>query len=90
MKVGMGLGLEIQQQGRVGMDNHKFVNMMKKTAACRGRMAKGTMSSTGDERAAGKFGTNLGDSWFASVDAVVELKKKWQFLAIQRSVSREQ
>ena len=70
----MGLYLEIQR-GRVGMENHEFVNMMKKTAACCARMAKGTISSTGEERAAGKFDTYLGDSLFASVDAVVELKK---------------
>ena len=38
-------------------------------------MAKRTISSTGEEEAAGKYEMYLGDSWFASVDAVIELKK---------------
>ena len=40
-------------------------------------MAKGTVSSTNEDQQDGKFDTYLGDSWFASVDSVVELKSRF-------------
>ena len=75
-KVGIGLYLEIQR-GRDGMANAEFVSDMKKTAACCCRIAKGTVSSTHDEQREGRVDTYLGDSWFASVDTVVQLKKRF-------------
>ena len=38
-------------------------------------MVKGTVSSTHEEQRDGRVDTYLGDSWFALVDAAVELKK---------------
>ena len=73
--IGLGLYLEIQR-GRDGMGNAEFVCDMKKTAACCCRMAKGTVS-TNEEQQGGTVDTYLGDSWFASVDAAVELKKRF-------------
>ena len=66
--MGVRLYLEIQR-GCEGMANAEFVSDMKKTAACCCRMAKGTVN--------GSSNTYLGDSWFASVDAVVEMKNRF-------------
>ena len=74
--MGLGLYLEIQS-GREGMSDAEFVSDMKKTVACCCRMAKGTVSSMSDERADGYVNTYVRDSWFSSVDAVVELKKNF-------------
>ena len=74
--IGIGLYLEIQR-GRVAMSTAEFVPDMKKTAACCCRMTKGTVSSTHNEQRNGNVDTYLGDSWFASVDTVVEMKKRF-------------
>ena len=73
--MGVGLYLEIQR-GRDAMANAEFVNNMKKTAACCCRMAKGTVSDE-EQDGRGTVDTYLGDSWFASVDTVVELKTRF-------------
>ena len=72
-KLGIGLYLEIQK-GKELMANHEFVSDMKKTSACCCRMAKGTLSSTDCQLEKGQRNTYLGDSWFASVETVVELR----------------
>ena len=55
------------------MANEKYNDDMKKTAACSVRMEEGTRSCTSNDERHGRQDTYLGDSWFASVDVVVEL-----------------
>ena len=74
--IGLGLYLEIQR-GREGMADAEFSSDTKKTAACCCRMVQGTVSSTHDDQREGRVDTYLGDSWFAPVDAAVELKKRF-------------
>ena len=38
-------------------------------------MAKATKNSTSDDERQGRHDTYLGDSWFASVDVIVQMKK---------------
>ena len=82
-KIGLCLYLEIQR-GKQGMANEKYNDDMKKMAACSVRMAEGTRSCTSNDERHGRQDTYLGDSWFASVDVVVELRKRLnaQFIGI--------
>ena len=85
-KIGICLYLEIQR-GKEGMQSHKYTDEMKKTAACSMRMAEATKNSTTNDERHGRHDIYLGDSWFASVDVVVELHKRLnaQFIGVVKT-----